>query len=268
MDEKNQNNLSSPIENEQHAQSENEQHAPKEDIYQVDPAPESESKPESESESESEKTQEAPTSTRKSLQLPRRFFHCLSGLISGTIYMLFLTHQQAIYILGGAASIFYILEQIRINYPNQPGLNILNKYFLRAEEHLKESAAIPYLMALLLTIITFPKSIALTAIFTLAIADPLSAIIGIKYGKHRIVEGKSLEGSAAFLLSTMIVCFLIFIPLPGNYFWPVMANSFFLGLFGSAFEMIPLKLDDNLTIPLFTATILWILAATTGLTIV
>ena len=219
------------------------------------------------SEIETEKN-DAPTSTRKSLQLPRRFFHCLSGLICGTIYMLLLSHKQAIYILGGAASIFYILEQIRINYPNQPGLNIINKYFLRAEEHLKESAAIPYLMALLLTIITFPKSIALTAIFTLAIADPLSAIIGIKYGKHRIVEGKSLEGSAAFLVSTMVVCFLIFISIPGNNFWPVLANAFFLGLFGSAFEMIPLKLDDNLTIPLFTATILWILAATTGLTIV
>jgi len=216
----------------------------------------------------SKKKQAAPTSTRKSLQLPRRFFHCISGLISGTIYMLFLTHQQAIYILGGLASVIYILEQIRINYPNQPGLNIINKYFLRAEEHLKESAAIPYIMALLLTIITFPKSIALTAIFTLAIADPLSAIIGIKFGKHKIVEGKSLEGSAAFLLSTMTVCFLIFIALPENTFWPVLANAFFLGLFGAAFEMIPLKLDDNLTIPLFTATILWILAATTGLTIV
>ena len=210
----------------------------------------------------------APTSTRKSLQLPRRFFHCLSGLISGLIYMLFLSHKQAIYILGGAASIFYILEQIRINYPNQPGLNVINKYFLRAEEHLKESAAIPYLMALLLTIITFPKSIALTAIFTLALADPLSAIIGIKYGKHKIVEGKSLEGSGAFFLATSIVCFLIFIPLPGNTFWPVFANAFFLGLFAASFEMIPLKLDDNLTIPLFTATILWILATTTGLTIV
>jgi len=211
---------------------------------------------------------DAPTSTRKSLQLPRRFFHFLSGVIAGMIYMLFLSHAQAIYILGGLASIFYILEQIRINYPNQPGLSLLNKYFLRAEEHLKESAAIPYLMALLLTIITFPKSIALTAIFTLAIADPLSAIVGIKFGKHRIVEGKSLEGSFAFLFSTMLVCFLIFIPLPNNNFWPVIANSFFLGLFAAAFEMLPLKLDDNLTIPLFTATILWILAAITGLTIV
>ena len=97
--------------------------------------------------------------------------------------MLFLSHQQAVYILGIATTVFYVLEQLRINYPNAIYLKQLNQYFLRAEEQLKESAAIPYLMALLLTIISFPKSIALVAIFTLATADPLSAVIGIRFGK-------------------------------------------------------------------------------------
>ena len=43
----------------------------------------------------SPKTKKAPTSTRRSLQLPRRFFHCLSGLIAGTIYMLLLNLYRA-----------------------------------------------------------------------------------------------------------------------------------------------------------------------------
>ena len=85
---------------------------------------------------------------------------------------------------------FIFFEQIRINYPKIAYLHLLNKYFLRAEEHLKESAAIPYLMGLLLTIISFPKSISLIAIYTLAISDPLSAIVGIKFGKRSIVDGK------------------------------------------------------------------------------
>ena len=111
-------------------------------------------------------------------RIPRRAFHCASGVLAGLIYQLFLTHKQAVYILGLSASVLYILEQIRINYPKIAYLHLLNKYFLlRAEEHLKESAAIPYLMGLLLTIISFPKSISLIAIYTLAISDPLSAII-------------------------------------------------------------------------------------------
>ena len=44
--------------------------------------------------------------------------------------------------------------------------------------------------------------------------------------------------------------------------------SLFLSLFMTAFEMIPLKLDDNLTIPLATAIILWIISSYVGLNVV
>ena len=141
---------------------------------------------------------EAPNKTRKDLQIPRRLFHFGCGVTSGLIYQIFLTHQQAVYILGIAASLMYVIEQLRINYPNTKILKQLNRYFLRAEEQLKESAAIPYIMALLLTIISFPKSIALVAIYTLATADPLSAIIGIRFGKRKIVKEKSVEGLLPF----------------------------------------------------------------------
>ena len=89
----------------------------------------------------------APKKTRKDLQIPRRIFHCSCGVTAGLIYQLFLTHQQAVYILGIATTLFYVLEQLRINYPNAGYLKQINQYFLRAEEQLKESAAIPYLMA-------------------------------------------------------------------------------------------------------------------------
>ena len=223
----------------------------------------------SEPENSTEKTEDAPTSTRKSLQIPRRAFHCASGVIAGLIYQLLLTHKQAVYILGLSASVLYILEQIRINYPKIAYLHLLNKYFLRAEEHLKESAAIPYLMGLLLTIISFPKSISLIAIYTLAISDPLSAIVGIKFGKRSIVDGKSIEGSAAFLVSSfLLVSYLILTSIPGNSAMAVGLVSLFLSLFMTAFEMIPLKLDDNLTIPLATAIILWIISSYVGLNVV
>ena len=211
---------------------------------------------------------EAPQKTRKDLQIPRRLFHFSCGMTAGLIYQLFLTHQQAVYILGIMACLFYVIEQLRINYPNSVYLKQINKYFLRAEEQLKESAAIPYLMALLLTIISFPKSIALVAIFTLASADPLSAIIGIRYGKHRIVKDKSLEGSAAFFVASFIACFSILFSIEGNSFWAVLAVSSFSSIFITSFEMIPIKLDDNLTIPLMTAIILWIITSYVGLNVV
>tara|TARA_B100000925_G_scaffold229230_1_gene177734 strand:+ start:4083 stop:4949 length:867 start_codon:yes stop_codon:yes gene_type:complete len=209
----------------------------------------------------------APSKTRKDLQLPRRAFHFSCGVGSGLIYMLFLSHQQAVYILGIATTVFYVLEQLRINYPNAIYLKQLNQYFLRAEEQLKESAAIPYLMALLLTIISFPKSIALVAIFTLATADPLSAIIGIRFGKRRLVKEKSIEGSLAFFVASFVVTFSILFAIPGNQLWSVLAVTFLSSTFITAFEMIPIKLDDNLTIPLMKAIILWIITSYVGLNV-
>jgi dolichol kinase len=199
----------------------------------------------------------APTATRKSLQLPRRMFHCIMGVGVGLFYQFFLTHSRAIYILGFCAGTIYLLEQIRINYPELSSkVKIINKYLFRAEESLKESAGVPYVMGLLLTLISFPKVVALVAIYTLAIADPLSAIIGIKYGKTKLVKHKTIEGSLAFFFSNLIITFLVF------FWWtsflkvmlgPVILLSFLTAFSTSLFEMIPLRLDDNLTIPLFTA---------------
>jgi dolichol kinase len=208
-------------------------------------------------ETQTKAAQNAPTATRKSLQLPRRLFHCSMGLGVGLVYQFLLTHSRAIYILGFCACVVYILEQIRINYPELAGnVKVINKYLFRAEEQLKESAGVPYVMGVLLTLISFPKVVALVAIYTLAIADPLSAIIGIRFGKTKVVENKSLEGSLAFFGATFLITFFVF------FWWTsflkimlgtIILLSFLVAFICSLFEMIPLRIDDNLTIPLFTA---------------
>ncbi len=199
--------------------------------------------------------------TRKDLQLPRRLFHMGSGVTVAFIYNFLLTHQQAVSILGTIACVLYILEQVRINYPEFAGnFEQYSKYLLRAEEQLKESAGIPFVMGLLLTILSFPKPIAVVAILTLAIADPLSALIGIRFGRLRVVAHKSIEGSAAFFLGCFLSTAAVFIgyaPTTGTAF----GLAFFVAFTVGVFEMVPIRLDDNLTIPLFTAAVTWLFCA-------
>ncbi|MDD0853408.1 SEC59/DGK1/VTE5 family protein [Halobacteriovorax sp. GB3] len=200
-----------------------------------------------------------PKATRKDIHLPRRLFHLTMGVGSGTIYALFLTHNQAVYILGTCACLLYIFEQVRLNYPEYSGtLSRVTKYFLRAEEQLKESASIPFVMGLLLTILTFPKSVSLVAIYTLAISDPLSAIIGIKFGRTRIVPHKSLEGSLAFFLSCFCIICFVYSPYLETKSWTLLFVAFAVSFSVSVFEMLPIKLDDNLTIPIFSAVTMWL----------
>lgn len=204
------------------------------------------------------------TATRKDMHLPRRLFHMSSGVVVAFIYNFLLTHQQAVSILGTIACVLYILEQIRINYPEFSGnFEQYSKYLLRAEEQLKESAGVPFVMGLLLTILSFPKPVAVVAILTLAVADPLSAIIGIRFGRIRIVAHKSVEGSAAFFLGCFMATSIVFLGYANT--GTALGLGFFVAFTVSIFEMIPIRLDDNLTIPIFTAAVTWLYCVILGI---
>ena len=202
--------------------------------------------------------------TRKDIQLGRRLAHAANGTAIATAYALIFTHQQIVHTFGSIACLVYILDRVRIHYPELIAPRV-NGLLFRAEEQFKESAMTPYAIAILLTLLTFPKTIALIAIYTLAIADPLSALVGITWGRRRIVEGKSLEGSAAFFVATAAITALVLGLTTIVARGPIAAAALAIGLAGAIFEMLPLRLDDNLTIPLFVGFAGWAVCALLGI---
>src|SRR5205814_605793 len=114
---------------------------------------------------------------------------------------------------------------------------------------------IPYAIAVLLTILTVPKLAALVAIYTLAVADPLAAVVGIRYGRRRIARDRTLEGSLAFSAATLVIVAFVL-------GWGADAPA--LALAAAGCELLPLRIDDNLTIPLFVGFTTWIVAALFG----
>ena len=204
-----------------------------------------------------ENLKEKVKATRNDLQISRRLFHMSTGVGIATAYIFTFSHNQVIHILGIIACLIYLFEQIRVSYPKLAKKFIfISKYLLRAEEQLKESAALPYTIAIFLTILTFPKTISIASIFTLALADPSSALIGIKFGRHQIVKGKSIQGSLAFFFATVIAISSAFFLL-GIFTNKAIIATFFTAFVVTLIEMIPSKIDDNLIIPLTTAFILW-----------
>ena len=207
-----------------------------------------------------------PSATRQDLQLGRRLFHLVNGVATATAYGIFFTHEQIVRLFGVVACLIYIIDQIRIAYPDAVSRYApwVNRTFVRAEERARESAMIPYAIAVLLTIIAVPKYAALVAIGTLAIADPLAAIVGIRLGRWRIAHNRSFEGSAAFFLATTAIATLVFrlgtSATPSRVGWCAAA----IGLVASTVEILPLRIDDNLTIPIFTGFATWAIAGLFG----
>ncbi|MBK9228092.1 MAG: phosphatidate cytidylyltransferase [Ignavibacteria bacterium] len=103
-------------------------------------------------------------------------------------------------------------------------------------------------LAFLLCAVLFPKPLAITAMFIVIFCDSMAALYGILFGKIRIGKGKTLEGSLAFLFTGLIVVYLgpKITDSPGEFY--IAALSVILT---TIVELVPVKIDDNLVIPMF-----------------
>src|SRR4029450_9039940 len=152
----------------------------------------------------------APTATRRDLQLGRRLFHLANGVAIASAYAILFTHQQVVHVFGRSAGLVYIVDRVRIHYPELAArVPWLNRLFFRAEQQFKESAMIPDASAVRLTIRTFPQPAALIAIYTLAIADPLAAIVGIPWGGRELAHDRGAGGRVAFFAATVAVALAV-----------------------------------------------------------
>ncbi len=123
--------------------------------------------------------------------------------------------------------------------------SLFKKYFfgkvLRKEEEPTLMGSTFFLFSTLLAILLFPKTIAIVSLLILTLSDTSAALVGKGIGKIPIF-GKTLEGSLAFLLCSLLIVWCY----PNlNRFWGS------LGALGATcVEILPLRVDDNLTIPL------------------
>lgn len=87
-------------------------------------------------------------------------------------------------------------------------------------------------------------------ILILGYGDGFAAIVGTRFGTHKLVFGKSLEGTLAMFVSSLVVAVLLMwivsAPLP---IW----TAFLFAITASAVELLTPKGFDNLTVPLFVS---------------
>ena len=205
--------------------------------------------------------------TRHDLQLGRRLFHLGNGVAITAAYALCFTHEQVVHVFGAVACLVYIADRFRIAYPEVVTRRVpwVNRLFVRAEEQVRESAMTPFAIAVLLTILAVPKLAALVAITTLAIADPLAAVVGIRFGRRRLAHNRSLEGTLAFFAATAAITAVVLHWGTDAPPWPLAGVALGVGVVAVVCELLPLRVDDNLTIPIVIGFATWAMATLFGL---
>ena len=116
----------------------------------------------------------------------------------------------------------------------------------------------PYVIAAaLLSVILFPKIIAMTSFTVMLLGDTAAALIGRRFGVHKINHGtKSLEGSIAFFITGILTVFLFqFLFNTGLLFTICGIIGVFLACLAEVYEN-RIHIDDNFSIPLIVGIIM------------
>lgn len=92
---------------------------------------------------------------------------------------------------------------------------------------------------------------AIVGLLVLGIADPAAAIIGRRFGRIRLLHGRTLEGTAAFWASGSLASIAYLSLFHAELSFGRVALASAVGaLAGAIAELVSKRLDDNLTIPL------------------
>jgi dolichol kinase len=192
-------------------------------------------------------------------ELLRKGIHLCSLSIPVIYY--FITRELALSILVPLVIFSLVADLSRYYFPSFG--NFFYKVFgflLRDHEkdHVKKNlnGATYVLIAAAITVLIFPKVIAVSAFAILIVSDISAALIGRRFGKVKFLS-KSLEGTLAFFVSACIV--IIFAPKVEG-----LALEYLIGFtaafVGAIAENISFGYaDDNLTIPLSVGITMWVL---------
>ena len=177
--------------------------------------------------------------------LGRKIYHILGGL--GLLSLYFIFHRNTAFAIYGVLILVVLLIEIaRLRF------SVLNNYIfthvggvIRENEAQKMTGTVPYVLGVGLSLYAYSTPVATAAICFLAFGDVAATTIGERYGKTKI-GGKSLEGTAAFIVASLLIGFLL--PVVGLKLasWVIILGA----VTAAGIELLPLPLNDNLLIPI------------------
>ena len=175
----------------------------------------------------------------------RRLFHAVAGSIL-PIVALFVSEPLPAILAGALATVVLTLDLLRFN------VGRINRLFMRrlrlllkSNEDSRITGATYLLIGSCLAFVLFDPTVAIAALLFLSLGDPAAAIVGQSVGGPRFF-GKSPVGTLAFILvASLVAAGLVLVG--GTQ---VKIALFTGAVVAAIVEILPLPIDDNLTIPI------------------
>ena len=192
-------------------------------------------------------------------EINRKLIHLSSLWIPVAIY--FLSTEKAMVLFGFLTTCVLLVE-----YARRKSSKISRMFDRTFRASLRPAETMygggmtgaSYMMLGIFFCLFFPLEIAVTATTILVIADTAAAIVGIKFGKTRVL-GKSLEGCAAFLLSGLAALIILGNIMPHNARYLASGTAAVIAATLAELCSKKLRLNDNFSIPVVICMVMWAL---------
>lgn len=177
----------------------------------------------------------------------RRLFHIIAGS-SAPILGVFASQEVMVALLAVLAGVAITLEAARFSHEplNRMLVRLLKPLLKRDEDH-KVTAATFMIIASLGCFLFFDKGIAVAALLFLAVGDPTAALVGSRARGLRL-WGKSPWGTLAMFSVAAALALILWSTDLASPLWALLVG----GLVAAVAEILPLRLDDNATVPLIS----------------
>jgi diacylglycerol kinase (CTP) len=173
----------------------------------------------------------------------RKIWHMGGGfLICGLYFWVINSNTLGLIMLAAVGLVFISVDMWRLFHQkfNDQFFEKTSFMYLRDRDYFFNSSTV-FIIGSWFTILFYDKLIAIAAILFLSVGDVIAEVIGVKYGRIK-VGTRTMEGSLAFLIS----CLAFGIPLFG------LKMAFIGSLAAVISELVSIKLDDNILIPILS----------------
>jgi dolichol kinase len=183
-------------------------------------------------------------------ELLRKGTHVGALVIPAGYYLLGLSRLQMLAIMVPIAAVMITLDVARLR---NRGLwrGLVERIWggmVRSHERAGNFTGATYiLLSVCCTVALFEKPVAVAALAFIIVGDTLAALIGRKFGRHRFGR-KSVEGSSACLLGTLLVAFLT----PGLPLWVACLGA----VVATVVEALSFDIDDNISVPVLSGLVM------------
>lgn len=154
---------------------------------------------------------------------------------------IYLGHTFLLYLLGILSIIFILTDLYRMFSRKELSL------FFKKTEFQKFSSMTSFLMAIFIVFLIFPEEVAYLCLAFIIFGDMAAKLIGLKYGKTRIIHTRTLEGSLGFLTGCIFAGYVLLLIFDFRFSYLV------IGAFCATLaELFSFSMDDNFTVGIIT----------------